>query len=302
MGISIPYQGSKLNVRDRMRAEALACDNEAMLVWYNRLVEIALNGIKWHGLPPEIDPRYLEMALLFCGSAIFFYDEDAERFAVWRFMPYGRWDHYRDPIRRRAIPEEGWSYNRILTPRDSVCIYNNLTRTPDVLALRYYVRKLWAIDRALDVNIAAQKTPNMIICDERQRLTFENLIAQYQGNIPFIFGNKTLAEGGEIKVLNTEAPFIAPDLMQLKKLQFAEAQTYWGVEANPSEKKERMIAGEVLSNLGAVEIARQCRLNAREQACDQINELFGPMLPGPVWVEFNAPQTAAATEEVLINE
>ena len=150
MPISIPFQGSKLNVRDRMRAEALACDNEAMLVWYNRLVEIALNGIKWHNLPPEIDPRYLEMALLFCGSAIFFYDEDAGKFAVWRFMPVGRWDHYRDPIKRRAIPEEGWSYNRILTPRDSVCIYNNLTRTPDVLALRYYVRKLWQIDRALD--------------------------------------------------------------------------------------------------------------------------------------------------------
>lgn len=302
MGINLPFYGSKLNVRDRMRAEAKLMDNETEYLWFYRFVEIALNGIKWHNLPPEIDARYLELALLFCGSALFFRDPDAG-FAVWRFTPIGKYDHYRDPRRRRAIPEMGNTYNRILTEDDSVIIWNNMSRTPDIVALRYYTRKLAATDRAIDVNIAVQKTPKMVICDERQRLTFENLIAQYTGNLPFIFGAKSLQDLGHIDVLDTSAPFVAPDLAAIKRQQFAEALTYWGIENSSSEKKERLVSDEVTSNLGAVEIARECRLNARRQAVDAINRMFADYLTEPVWVEFNAPKTEIMmTDNVIDND
>lgn len=293
--LNIPGYGSKLNVRDRMRAEAELINNETGLMWFYRLLEIALNGIRWINLPPEIDARYLEMTLLFCGSALFFRDPDAG-FAVWRFAPMGKYDHYRDPERRRAIPEMGNVYNRILTDNDSVIIYNNLTRTPDILALRYYTRKLAETDRAIDVNIAGQKTPKMVICDDRQRLTFENLIQQYTGNLPFIFGAKSLQELGHIDVLDTSAPFVAADLAAIKRQQFAEALTYFGIENSSSEKKERLVSGEVTSNLGAVEIARECRLNARRQAADAINRMFADYLTAPVSVEFNAPKTEIMQE------
>lgn len=290
MGINIPYAGSKLNVRDRMRAEARLCDSETEYIWLHRFIEIAMNGIKWKGLPPEIDARFLELTLLFCGKALFFRDPDAG-FAVWRFTPVGKYNHYRDPRRRRALPEMGNTYNRILTEDDSVIIYNNMTRTPDIVALRYYTRKMAATDRAIDVNIAVQKTPKMVICDERQRMTFENLIAQYTGNLPFIFGAKSLQELGHIEVLDTSAPFVAPELAAIKRQQFAEALTYWGIENSSSEKKERLVSDEVTSNLGAVEIARECRLNARRQAADAINRMFADYLTEPVTVEFNAPET-----------
>ena len=301
MGINIPYRGSKLNVRDRMRAEADLYNTETELVWFYRLLEIALNGIKWKNLPPEIDARYLELTLLFCGGALFFHDESAG-FAVWRFAPIGRFDHYRDPERRRAIPEMGNTYNRILTADDSVIIWNNMTRTPDLIPLRYYTRKLASTDRAIDVNIAVQKTPKMVICDERQRLTFENLIDQYTGNLPFIFGAKSLQDLGHIEVLDTSAPFVATDLAAIKRQQFAEALTYYGIENSSSEKKERLVSDEVTSNLGAVEIARECRMNARRQACDQINRMFADRLAAPVSVEFNAPQTDISFKEIFPEE
>ena len=42
-----------------------------------------------------------------------------------------------------------------------------------------------------------------------------------------------------------------------------------------TEKKERLISNEVMSNMGDVEAQRFTRLNARKYACDQINKLFG---------------------------
>ena len=43
----------------------------------------------------------------------------------------------------------------------------------------------------MDVNIQAQKTPILILAEESQRLTMQNAYMQYDGNEPFIFGNKS---------------------------------------------------------------------------------------------------------------
>lgn len=288
-----PYFGSKLNIRQKYEREAAYYNTQTELYWYNRLLEVALNGIVWENLPPEIDPRYLEMCLLFNGTALFFYDDKAEAFAVWRWLPLGNYNHYHDPYKRRAVPEMGQSYKRTLTQDDSVICWNNQLRTPDLLAVRYYTRKLAEADRTIDVNIAAQKTPKMVLCSEEQRLTFENLIKKYDGNLPFIFGARNLRDYGEITTLDTSAPFIADSLSTVKRQLLAEAWTYWGIENSSSEKKERLVSDEVSSNLGAVEMARQCRLNARQQFADQVNRMFGDMLPlGPIMPRFNAPKIA----------
>lgn len=297
-----PYFGSKLSVRERMEKEAAMLNTETGLYWYNRLVEIALNGIKWEGLPKEIDPRYLELTLLYCGSALFFYD-DIGGFAVWRWNTIGRYNHYREPLKRQPVSDMGKPYRgepRTIT--NSVIIYNNMTRTPDIVALRHYSRKIAAIDRAIDVNVACQKTAKMVLCSEEQRLVFENLIKKYDGNMPFIFGSKSLRDLGAIETLDTSTPFVANDLAALKRQVIAEAMTYFGVENSSSEKKERLVSDEVTSNLGAVEMARQCRLNAREQACDLINIMYRDILTKPVRVRYNAPTielSANDPEEVM---
>ena len=97
---------------------------------------------------------------------------------------------------------------------------------------------------------------------------------QYDGNEPFIFGDKSLDLDG-VKVLNTNAPFIADKLQVLKRQIWNEALTYIGIENANSEKRERLVTDEVTSNLGGVYAQRLTRLNARKQACKQINDMFG---------------------------
>ena len=61
----------------------------------------------------------------------------------------------------------------------------------------------------------------------------------------------------------------------MKHQYWNEALTYLGVENVTTEKKERLVSNEVMSNMGDVEAQRFTRLNARKRACEQINELFG---------------------------
>lgn len=157
---------------------------------------------------------------------------------------------------------------------NSVIIYNNMIRTNSVLACKLYAERLWDLDRNIDINAKAQKTPVLIQCDESQRLTMQNLYMQYDGNQPFIFGDKNL-DINSLKVLKTDAPYVADKLYQLKTEIWNEALTYLGISNVNYQKKERMITDEVLRNQGGTIASRYSRLEARREAVDKINQMFG---------------------------
>ena len=78
-----------------------------------------------------------------------------------------------------------------------------------------------------------------------------------------------------LKVLKTDAPYIGDKLSDLKARIWNEALTYLGISNTNMIKKERMLRDEVIRNLGGTIASRYSRLEARRQACKQINEMFG---------------------------
>ena len=103
---------------------------------------------------------------------------------------------------------------------------NNWERIPTSQTMELFALRLYEAERASDVNIKAQKTPVLLLVDEKQRLTMENLYSQYDGNKPFIFGDKKQFNSDSIKSIRTDAPFVADKLMEYKKEIWNEALTF----------------------------------------------------------------------------
>lgn len=239
--------------------------------YYNRLTELAISMFEWKNLPESIDQRFLELTLFGDGVAVFFKDEVMGYLAL-QSMIGGKLDVYRIPNDRTAYAVNG--YNRKLDASNSVLIFNNMLHTNTISGIEYYARLLYELDRTMYVNIKAQKTPIMILCDETQRLVMKNLYQQYDGNEPFIFGSKNL-DMKSIQALNTGAPFLADRIIQIKSQIWNEALTYLGISNINNVKKERLISDEVTRNMGATVSSRYTRLDMRKQACKQINDMFG---------------------------
>lgn len=239
--------------------------------YYNRLTELAISMFEWENLPDTIDARFLELALFSDGMAIFFKD-DVLGFLALQTMIGGNLNVYRTPELRTAYATNG--YNKMLNSTDSVIIWNNMLRTNCVNDIELFARRLYDVDRAIDVNIKAQKTPVAILCEENQRLVMKNLYAQYDGNEPFIFGTKDLDLKG-IQAINTGAPYVADKLMEQRNQIWNQALTYLGISNVASQKRERMLHDEVTRNLGGTIASRYTRLDMRQKACEQINEMFG---------------------------
>ena len=142
------------------------------------------------------------------------------------------------------------------------------------MLVRNYATRLWNLDRVIDVNANAQKTPILIKASEQQKLTLENVYMQYDGNEPVIFGDKQLDTTG-FTVLKTDAPYIADKIYQLKTQYWNECLTRLGISNVNIQKKERLISDEVTRAMGGVIASRYSRLEMRRQAADAINRMFG---------------------------
>lgn len=268
-----------MSKRDREFWESATRNNATYVQYYNRLTELSISMFEWQNLPASIDERFMELALFSTGMAVFFKDDELGDYLALRTMINGGFNVYRIPIRRRAYADNG--YQKSLTIDDSVIIYNNLIHTNSMLDVRLFAEKLAELDRTIQVNARAQKTPVLIQCDENQRLTMVNLYKEYDGNAPVIFGDRNLNAAG-LTVLKTDAPYNADRLYNLKTQIWNEALTYLGISNITIAKKERMITDEVARTQGGVVASRYSRLESRRQACRQINKMFGL----DVWVDY----------------
>ena len=262
--------------------ESLWRNNGTYRFYLDRLTELSISMFDWQNVPDSIDTRFLETTLFLNGSAVFFKDEDlreenieGEEDGTLLALPVamnGNFDLYNIPTRRTAYATNG--YNRNLTNKDSVIVYNNMIRTNSVQTCTVYARRLWNLDRAIDVNANAQKTPVLIRCNDSERLTLVNAYQKWEGNEPVIYGTKEF-DPNNISVLRTDAPYVARDLYELKTQIWNEALTYLGISNMNFQKRERLVTDEVIRNQGGTIASRYSRLEARREACKKINKMFG---------------------------
>ena len=263
---------SRRNKGNGLFGESAVMNNATYIQYFNRLVELSVSMFEWQGLPETVDPRYLELHLFQNGCMVYFRDEVMGDLCL-DCIANGQFDVYGNPISRRAYSSYN-QYQKTLNESDSVIIWNNYLRQPSVLDVKMFAKRLYNLDRIIDVNANAQKTPVLVQGTEKQRTTLVNLYKEFDGNAPFIFGDKNL-DLNSLRAISTNAPYVADKLYQLKTQIWNEALTYLGISNLNIQKKERMITDEVQRNQGGTIASRYSRLEARREAVDKINRMFG---------------------------
>ena len=256
--------------------------------YLERLKKIATSIFEWVNLPESMDARYIEKCLYYHGSAAFLYDETMG-FINTNCSSAGQVNIYGLPT---AVNCYSYGYQEMRTlwtglkydpegnpindkTKDCIMVMNNWERTPTCSTLELFALRLYEAERTCDVNIKAQKTPVMLLVDESQRLTMTNLYQQYNGNQPFIFGDKNALNDGVIKAIRTDAPFLADKIMEYKKEIWNEALQFLGVNTLTTEKKERLITDEASSNNELINMNLQSYLVPRQEACRKFNDKYG---------------------------
>lgn len=252
--------------------ESGTLNNATYNYYLNRLLELSVSCFRWENLPPTVDSRYMETQLFYNACVVYFRDDVVGDLCL-NVTPQGPYDVYGEPTRRRAYSRYN-NYQMNLTSDDSVIIWNNYGRTSDFGSMQLFAYRMYDIDRTLDTNVRAQKTPILIQCSTQQRLSLLNLYKEWDGNAPVIFGDKSLDING-IKAIKTDAPFVAESINAIRLRIWSEALSMLGIENSGVQKKARLVTAEANALQGETYASRQSRLKAREQAAEKINRMFG---------------------------
>ena len=286
-------------------SESATVNNLTYMQYLNRLTELSVSMFEWKNLPPTVDARYLELHLFETGSMVYF-DDDVIGNLCLDCLPSGRLDVYGNPVLRRAY--SGYNnYQKLLKESNSVIIWNNYLHTNSILEVKMFARRLYNLDRIIDVNANAQKTPVLIQGTEQQRLALKNLYKEFDGNSPFIFGDKNL-DLNSLKCLQTGAPYVCDKLYNLKQMYWNEALTYLGINNTGAQKRERMLAIESSQAQGGTISSRYSRLQSRREAVEKINAMFGTNIEVNYREDFmsiyegQGVDTTEGESEVVLNE
>lgn len=253
-------------------AQSAILNNAQYLYYYHRIMQLALSRFEYKYLPDSMDERFLEMQLIERGSALLFTDDVMGPLCL-PFSYGGSLDIYQKPTIRRAYASNG--YNTERSEIDSVIIYNNRMRSPDIAAIRLFAYRLWNFDRIIDINCNAQKTPIVVQCDEQGRLTLTNLFKEVDGNSPVIYTNKNLDLPNSLKAINIQAPFIAENVLNIKKAVWDECMSYLGITTAGIYKAERVTSSEANNSGGTTVASRWSPLAERQTAVEKFNQMFG---------------------------
>ena len=264
--------------------DSLLLNDETYMDYLNRFRRIALSMFEWVNLPKTMNSRYLEECLFYNGQASLLYDKKYG-FINTKCAGNGYVNIYGLPSKLHCFSYSFQTdrdlyvglndFNESKEDEECILVLNNWERVPTAGSMELFAYRLYLAQRTCDVNISSQRYPIMVVGDEKQRLTLENLYSQYDGNQPFIFGNKNQLTGEEMKVLNTSAPYVVDKITEYKKEIFNEALTYLGINNVSVKKKERLTESESNENTELVNLNLQSMLAPRLEACRQFNEKFG---------------------------
>lgn len=269
--------------------DSLIVNDATYIDYLNRFRRIALSMFEWVNLPKSMDARYLEQCLYYNGQASLLFDKQYG-FINTKCAGSGYVNIYGLPDKFNCF-SYGFNsmrklytgLNPLLTENqfenqknyECILVMNNWDRTPTAGSMELFAWRLYLAQRTCDVNISGQRFPVMIVGDEKQKMMLENLYTQYNGNQPFIFGNKNQLNDDMLKAIKTDSPYVADKITEYKKEIWNEALTYLGINNISVQKKERLTESESNENNELVNLNLQSMLAPRLEACRQFNEKYG---------------------------
>lgn len=257
--------------------------------WRSLLEASALTRFRWFGLPDGINPRFLEVCFLYWGNAAMF-ETVPGNLAVLPFQPFDVADMQFDPTHvlltatngrgtwkrlARQLVVQGPDGGLVIEPQTCACGFDNILRRPVVPVIDLYARRLGDMDRKIDINVNAQATPWVASGSETAMTDLINKVAAITGNEPVVVEYNGMATDTNLSVLQTNAPFVAPDLQTVRARELNCIYTFLGIDNVYTDKKERSITGEMEANDEQIILMRNSFLDERVKFCDACNSLFG---------------------------
>ena len=246
----------------------------------NQLSLLAVSSIEWD-LPATCDVQYLERELFNNSKVVFFVAENS--LVCLSGFGSSKPNLYGVPLQRTITAKNGFTAE--LTNENSVICYDNTLRLNSKNTAIEYALRLAQLDRIIELNANAQKTPFIIKATKENELSVRNAYAGVDNSEDYIAITEDFREDA-LQVLKSDVPFTGLQLRTLQQSIIDEYLNMRGISTANTNKPERLITSEVAASNGGLKIYQAAYLAPRQAVCDELNRRFGRYLERPAAVRF----------------
>lgn len=205
------------------------------LLTYDQLMAnarlLATSRFKWRS--EQIEPfdhlsEYIEMLLYLKGQCALFNDNG--QWKVRCCVPTGGINEYGEPNSFTITDYNG--NNTIVVNSDDerfIQIKNNSDCIPTIFWILKYVNRVTKIERTMDLNIDAQKTPYMIETSPEIHLSIQNIFKQIKEMDEVVYVDQKTGIKDNVKVLNLDVPYLVDKLYTQKTNEFNDLLNFLGI-------------------------------------------------------------------------
>ena len=234
---------------------------------------------RFHWISKTLQPvkrlsEYIEFLLFWFGQCAFVPFEDGWK--VQKCCGTGSLGEYGEPTKFTCSDYNGGN-QKVYDISEIVWVRNNAMRIPTVILLQKYIDRIAHIERVMDLNIDAQKTPYIIESTPEMQLSVKNVFKQIRQMCEVVFTN--MSKGGirdKIKVLDLNAPYVVDKLYQQKVNEYNDVLNLLGINTI-DPKKERLVEFEASITDQLTDNYIDMFLSTRMQALKDFKALGGEL-------------------------
>lgn len=206
---------------------------------------LATNRFKWES--DEIQPKkqlseYIEKLLFIKGQCALFKEIDGWK--VKCCVPTGGINEYGQPGSFTLTDYNGNGTVTVdIDDERFIWIKNNNDCIPTIFWILKYCNRVAKIERTMDLNIDAQKTPYVIETSPEVHLSIQNIFKQIRAMDEVVYVDQKTGIKDNVKVLDLNAPYLVDQLYSQKVNEYNDLLNFLGLNT-VKEKRERLLYDE----------------------------------------------------------
>ena len=249
---------------------------------------LATSRFKWRS--EQIEPmdhlsEYIEMLLYLKGQCALFNDNG--QWKVRCCAPTGGINEYGEP-NSFTLTDYNGNNTVVVNGNDErfIWIKNNNDCIPTIFWILKYVNRVSKLERTMDLNINAQKTPYIIETSPEIHLSIQNIFKQIKEMDEVVYVDQKTGIKDNVKILKLDVPYLVDKLYTQKTNEFNDLLNFLGIQTVKEKTahllyKEAAATGELVDSyldmfsaprIEAMEIAKKRGLNLKLSVLTSNNE------------------------------
>ena len=236
-------------------------------------VNTKISMFSYKNLPNGLTSKIIETALCFNNNLCFYKRAIDKEPILCRYLPLGTFDYYWRPTEVQVMALNGKMLAEKVKFEDIILVRDNTMDIIPFITLTEYISKIKLIETTLMKNIRQARMPSFFTGKKELVATFNKIIEKCEKDDIFAIVDKdTMSEA--FKQFELHFPIESEQLIEIMKNYMNWINNSMGIYSGASQKRERLLVGEVSSQNDYSDNIYQDEKNNRVEWIEQLNSKY----------------------------